>query len=328
MALMDLTNAERIKGRACEDEVEAADSPFYARQPLTLRRYLYLSKDLLRKQREVPVNPDRTEIEDAAEISAAVKDLALGLGADVVGIADYHPAATFSQYPVRDFKRLVVVGKEFVYDSKLEIGHHASLELARIKFELDNIAVQLNYHFASWGYAGRAMMNGDEILLPVAGYLAGLGELGKHGSLISKDHGSTLRLVAVGTEMPLEIDGPKDHGVEQVCQSCQICTRFCPGEAIGPEKRDYRGIPRWRVNTPKCEPHFFKLFGCKICMMVCPFGSRGKHKEEYKNTAAMIREAKSREALLDKIVKQSGIDFDKLNVPILEHYPGGWDSEA
>ena len=154
----------------------------------------------------------------------------------------------------------------------------------------------------------------------VAGYLGGLSELGKHGSLISKEHCSTLRLVAVATEMPLEIDSPKDHGVDQVCLSCQICTRFCPGEAIGSEKRDYCGIPRWRIYTPKCEPYMFKLFDCKIYMMVCPFGSRGKFKEEYKNTAAAIREAKTRKVLLNKIVKKSGIDFDKLNVPIIEHY--------
>jgi len=84
----------------------------------------------------------------------------MSLGADVVGITDYHPAATFSQFLLRDFKRIVVVGKEFIYESKLEIGYHASLELTRIKFELDNFAVQLNYHFASWDQAGCAMMNG------------------------------------------------------------------------------------------------------------------------------------------------------------------------
>ena len=39
---------------------------------LTLGCYLYLSKNLLRKQREVPVNSDRTEIDDAAEITSVV----------------------------------------------------------------------------------------------------------------------------------------------------------------------------------------------------------------------------------------------------------------
>ena len=40
MALVDLTKIERIPGRAREDEIEAADGPFYNRQPLTVRRYL------------------------------------------------------------------------------------------------------------------------------------------------------------------------------------------------------------------------------------------------------------------------------------------------
>ena len=41
----------------------------------------------------MPVNSDRTEIDDSTEITSVVKELAMSLGADVVGIADYHPAA-------------------------------------------------------------------------------------------------------------------------------------------------------------------------------------------------------------------------------------------
>ena len=62
----------------------------------------------------MPVNSDRTEIDDSTEITSVVKELAMSLGADVVGITDYHPAATFSQFPLLDFKRMFVVGKVFI----------------------------------------------------------------------------------------------------------------------------------------------------------------------------------------------------------------------
>ncbi len=62
----------------------------------------------------MPVNSDRTEIDDSTEITSVAKELAMSLGADVVGITDYHPAATFSQFPLLDFKRMFVVGKVFI----------------------------------------------------------------------------------------------------------------------------------------------------------------------------------------------------------------------
>ena len=68
---------------------------------------------------------------------------------------------------------------------------------------------------------------------------------------------------------------PKDHGIDEVCQSCHMCTRFCPGQAIRPQNAEVNGVLRWYVDTPACEPYFHKLYGCKICLMVCPLNARG-----------------------------------------------------
>ena len=264
---------------------------------------------------------------DAA--AAKVKAAALELESDIVGIVRLNQDWVFDGYEA-NYQWIIVLGVAMDWDCLKTAPSEKSQTEVQNQYGRGTRAA---YKLAGWlrGHGWDAHPHGGPIAGPVlmipAAIEAGFGELGKHGSIISKEHGSTLRLGAVATEMPLKIDGPKDHGVDKVCQSCQICTRFCPGEAISPEKYDFHGIPRWRINTPKCEPFLFKLFGCKICMMVCPFGSRGKFKEDYKNTAKSIREAKTREGLLDKIVEQSGIDFEKLNVPVVEHYPDGWDSE-
>ena len=51
-------------------------------------------------------------------------------------------------------------------------------------------------------------------------------------------------MVAVSTEMPLKVDGPKDYGIDEVCAGCNICTRFCPGDAIKPDKFCAQPRPR------------------------------------------------------------------------------------
>ena len=61
---------------------------------------------------------------------------------------------------------------------------------------------------------------------------AGLGQLGKHGSMISDVMGSAFRLTPVLTDMPLISDEARDIGVDDFCGSCQLCTRDCPTDAI------------------------------------------------------------------------------------------------
>jgi epoxyqueuosine reductase QueG len=145
------------------------------------------------------------------------------------------------------------------------------------------------------------------------GYLAGLGELGKHGSLISPELGSSFRLGAVSTDMPLKTDGPKDFGIDEICANCNVCARFCPGDAILHEKRTVNGVTRWHVDTQVCEPYFLKMHGCKICLMVCPYNARTELKDLFKPVAADIREAKNAEGLLKLIeerTRERAADYD------------------
>ena len=104
---------------------------------------------------------------------------------------------------------------------------------------------------------------------------AGLGEMGKHGSLIHRTLGSSFRLAAVTTDLPLAIDGPEDHGVERLCANCTMCVSYCPGEALGHEKAVIRGDERWFVDTERCAPYWGSHHACGVCLAVCPFNARG-----------------------------------------------------
>jgi len=105
---------------------------------------------------------------------------------------------------------------------------------------------------------------------------AGFGELGKHGSIINKDYGSSFRLAAVLTDVPL-IPTPRDsYGVDDFCSRCQVCANACPPDAILPEKTMVRGEMKWYVDFDKCIPFFNEHSGCAICIAVCPWSIPGR----------------------------------------------------
>jgi epoxyqueuosine reductase QueG len=134
-----------------------------------------------------------------------------------------------------------------------------------------------SYGLANWirsqGYTANAYpgpMASALLLIPPA-IASGLGELGKHGSLISRQFGSGVRLAGVTTDMPLVATAPDRFGADDFCQSCQICTRECPPGAIAEQKQMVRGVERWYVDFDKCIPYFAESASCGICIAVCPW---------------------------------------------------------
>ncbi len=95
---------------------------------------------------------------------------------------------------------------------------------------------------------------------------SGIGQLGKHGSLISDEPGSAFRMSCVLTDLPLIPDETKDTGSEDFCASCQKCVTDCPPGAISNEKQLVNGAMRWYVDFDKCAPYMTETKGCAICL--------------------------------------------------------------
>lgn len=310
MGKMDLDNAERpTRLRIGGANTERA-AHFRQRFPPAAKRRTYHRETILWPLRDSPVNPDRTTIDDPAATTKEIKDLAIEMGADAVGIAAYDPRLVFTQVETIDHKTVIVYAMNMAYDFMADIGPRSQDEVHLVYYRLDELGIRLAQIIGSYGYSARMHPNAGDFPLPAMGQLAGLGELGKHGSLISPELGSSFRLGAVSTDMPLIVDGPKDHGIDEVCANCNLCARFCPGDAIKPDKRTVNGVTRWYVDTPACEPYFHKLYGCKICLMVCPYNGRGALKEQFKPTARDIREAKDAAGLLALIESRTDLDYD------------------
>ena len=298
-----------VAGRADESVPEK----FRARMPPAARRRAYIRRTMLMPHCEPPVNPDRYDVEDWGAVTQEIKELALSMGLSCVGVAAYDERLLFTDTQTRKDKTVIVMGLAMEYETMSDIGAKSQNEVHRVYHKMDESAVCIAQHIAAYGYTAKAQTNAGDFPLPALAEMAGLGELGKHGSLISPEYGSSMRLVAVSTEMPLIVDGPKDFGIDKTCESCNVCQRFCPGDAIKPDKKVVNGVMRWHVDTPACDPWFVKMYGCKICLAVCPLNSKGACGEIFKEKVASdIRVAKDARGLLELISERTGEDFTKL----------------
>ena len=118
-------------------------------------------------------------------------------------------------------------------------------------------------------------MAGPLLLIPPA-IECGFGELGKHGSIINRQFGSSFRLACVLTDIPLEPTKAESYHVDDFCSRCQVCASACPPEAILPNKVWVRGERKWYVDFDKCISFFNETFGCAICIAVCPWSVPGR----------------------------------------------------
>ncbi|MFQ5612997.1 MAG: 4Fe-4S dicluster domain-containing protein [Anaerolineae bacterium] len=231
----------------------------------------------LRRQ-EGPVAETQVDIDDPEAMAAEIKAEARRLGAGLVGIAPVTDEALYQGYQV-PYRYAICLGLPMDREEMRHVPHErAAIEVMRAYREVARIAIELAQKIRAMGWPARAYgnPNSTEILhIPLA-IRAGLGQLGKHGSIISREFGSNFRLAAVLTDLPLASDEPVDIGVEDLCLGCLRCVLDCPPGAIFNEKQRVRGEMKWYVDFDKCIPYFVKTCGCAICIEVCPWSEPGR----------------------------------------------------
>ncbi len=257
---------------------------------LEVLRYFYdryRGNELIRNTRKLyDEMRDIAEAEQAAQPSpapaegwsAAVKQAALKIGADLVGICVYDPAWTFNDRPQPKGKWAVVMGFAHDYAQLAAAPHEdAYVEVMMQYARAGGTAKRVTNWIRERGYAAEAKtgpMTEDVLMIPAA-IAAGLGELGKHGSIINRKFGANFRLSMVTTDLPLEPDGPDVFGADDFCANCQVCANACPPDAIYREKQVVNGERKWYVDFDKCLPYFIENETCGLCLAVCPWSRPG-----------------------------------------------------
>jgi epoxyqueuosine reductase len=111
--------------------------------------------------------------------------------------------------------------------------------------------------------------------------MAGLGSIGKNGTLVTGNHGSMVWLSALVTTIKLPFDVPADS---DVCGSCEKCILACPtGAIVTPGLIDANRCIAYHTNSSqKPIPEYMidklngQIFGCDICQQVCPWNGAKK----------------------------------------------------
>lgn len=220
----------------------------------------------------------QVEVSDRKEMTALIKRKARELGASLVGICEMRDE--FLVEGARTpYRYAISMGLPMDRQKMLQAPRiRAGMEVLRVYYHCSLLTVNLARYIRSLGWPALGFpVNSSSALLhiPVA-IAAGLGQLGKHGSLICKEFGSNFRLTSVLTDLPLIADQPVDIGVDDLCTRCRVCMKECPPDAIFNEKQVVRGKEKWYVDFDKCTPFFADNYGCAICLEVCPWSEPGK----------------------------------------------------
>lgn len=181
-------------------------------------------------------------------------------------------------------------GEEIVLDHRFAIVFAVEMDLAMVKaapkapvvvetgkqyVEAAKISIILANVIGRMGYSARAHVAGSnyQAMLPPLGWEAGLGELGRMGTLITTKYGPRARLGLVTTSLPLTVDKPKVLGVQDFCEKCRKCADNCPAQAIpSGKKAKENGVIKWVLKREECYRYWRKVgTDCAMCMYACPY---------------------------------------------------------
>jgi Pyruvate/2-oxoacid:ferredoxin oxidoreductase delta subunit len=228
----------------------------------------------------IPVAAVRNDA-PAGQLANDVRAFALAHEADDLGIAPMDPLYAFEGYTINEAS-VIVLALAHNYERLKEVPSDETNGVGVVDVG-DQYArgTRSSYALANWirsqGYIANPYPGpsaGALLLIPPA-IASGLGELGKHGSLISRKFGSGVRLAGVTTDMPLVATSPGRFGADEFCSTCQVCTNACPPGAISEQKQLVRGVERWYVDFDKCIPFFAEAASCGICIAECPWTRPG-----------------------------------------------------
>ena len=164
----------------------------------------------------------------------------------------------------------VLADAESGYISRYALGrdYHKVLRPA-----LARLAKELAQEIGPFGF--RVCVDSAPVLEKALARNAGLGWIGKHTNLISRDAGSWFFLGEILTDLPL----PADEPASAHCGTCTACIAACPTAAIvAPYRLDarrcisYLTIEHHSAIPVELRPAIGnRIYGCDDCQLVCPW---------------------------------------------------------
>jgi ferredoxin len=227
------------------------------------------------------------EAKSPEELTLGLKEIAAQSGLSAVGVAEYEQQFRFADYPHKHEEegnhRVIVCILEENYAS-LESSPSPRHDRASMSCIVEIMQRQklIARYLQAEGYRAHVQdYEAGAVAIPYA-VMAGLGQLGLNGVLLTPQAGPRVRIGLISTNAPLIIDHPVDYGIPKICDNCRACVRNCPAGAITARRRTYRGNLKAKVNAPRCTAVLAAASGCGICLTVCPvhrYGLEAVHDE-------------------------------------------------
>jgi len=147
-----------------------------------------------------------------------------------------------------------------------------------IRQRLQRLADQIQDTVGSFGY--RVFCDSAPVLEKALAEKAGLGWIGKHTNVLSREAGSWYFLGEIYTDLPLPIDSPATNH----CGTCRACIDVCPTQAIvAPYELDARRCISYltiehtgTIPEPLRPLIGNRIYGCDDCQLVCPWNRFAK----------------------------------------------------
>jgi len=250
-------------------------------------------------------------MDEAAEISLQIQNLAEKTGFDACGFADTEPLfddESFvkhwlsnsyngsmrymeNYFSKRISPKLLVEGAKSVIVVLLNYKPQKMLDSSVP--QIAKYAYGVDYHYVIKQKLTQLLQKINEKITPCNGVAfvdsapvleralavkAGLGWIGKNSMLINKNFGSMCLIGELFVDIPLNYGQP----AENQCGKCEKCINACPASAIvSPKVIDARRCISYLTieNRGEIPLEFQKkignnLFGCDICMDICPFNKK------------------------------------------------------
>ena len=246
-----------------------------------------------------PVAEKKAPIPDDPHIlSRHVKSLAYFAGADMVGICKLPQSALYQRTegtdpkPIKcDLKYAIVLlnvknaetirssyGREWIDDPTSFVVYQKSACQGQI----------LTGYIRRLGWPAEASIFFKYLtLMPQLVIEAGLGEGSRLGIALNPFVGSTFKVSAVLTDLPLEPDKPIDFGLQDYCSNCKICAEQCVTQSISyGDKVEYNGYETWPLKYKNCITGFMaNKTGniCQRCTKVCPWNRIDNKPENFRD---------------------------------------------
>lgn len=176
--------------------------------------------------------------------------------------------------PAQECSRLLERG-DMAYVSRYALGKDYHRLIRR---KLQRLADRLTDRIGPFGY--RVFTDSAPVMEKPLAERAGLGWIGKHTNLLSRDAGSWFFLGEIYTDLPL----PRDRAAAPHCGTCGACMAACPtGAIVAPYQLDARRcISYLTIEHPGSIPEALRplignrIYGCDDCQLVCPWNKFAK----------------------------------------------------